>query len=146
MLNFLNLCAGPLGKSVLCHSEHAGCASAGDLASFPLVIYRSEILRYFHGCPSHMNTPGFCGCDTFGLPLANELTFRLRHIAQKLENDVCDERSCEIPSLPGVQQWHVQHHDGSLLFSGDDAPLLQYFFIVAAQPVDALDDKGVARF
>ena len=45
----------------------------------------------------------FLGSNPFSLPLANELSFRLCHIAQKLKYDVGDKRSREIPSLPGVQ-------------------------------------------
>ena len=49
-------------------------------------------------------------------------------------------------SLPGVQQGHIQHHNGRLLLLGDDAPLLQNFLIIAPQTVDALYNKGIAVF
>ncbi len=146
LLKFSSLCAGPLSKCVLCHPEHSGRASARNLATFPLGVYGSEIFWYFHWSSAHMNAPGFRRGNSFRLSLVNKLTFRLRHITQKLEDDVCNQSSGKISSLSCVQKRHIQYHNGCFFLSGDDAPLLQNFLIVATQPVDALDDKGVARF
>ncbi len=73
------------------------------LAAFPLVIHRSEAFRYIHWRSSHMNATGLCRGNALSLALANELSFRLCHIAQKLKNDVSDERFCQISSLPCIE-------------------------------------------
>ncbi len=39
---------------------------------------------------------------------------------------------------------NIQHHDSRALVFGDDPSLLQDFFIVPPQTVDALDHKGIA--
>lgn len=44
------------------------------------------------------------------------------------------------------EQGHIQHTDVRLSLLGDNPPLLQDFLIVAAQPVDALDNQQVAPF
>ena len=90
-----------------------------------------------------MDTPRLRRRDPLRLPLADELTFCLRDIAQKLQNNVRDQRSCQITVLPGIQQRHIQHKDGRALFPRNDPPLLQYFIIIPPQPVDTLDDKCI---
>ena len=44
-----------------------------------------------------------------------------------------------------IQERHIQNDDVSLLLFGEDAPLAEDFFIVSAKPVDAFDDKCIAR-
>ena len=132
---------GPVG-----HAQLLGRRPATDLASPPGGHYALVVLAPVFELPPEVDALGFgCG-DTLCLTLAVELPLRLRHIAQKLEDDVGDQHACEIPALAGVQQGHIQHHDGHLLFLGQQPPLLQDLVIVPPQPVDALDDKGVPGF
>ena len=67
----------------------------------------------------------------------------LSHIAQKLEHNVRDQRTGQVPALPGVQQGHIQHDDGRSLGLCDEAPLLQDLLVVPPQPVNALDHQHV---
>ena len=80
------------------------------------------------------------------LPLTDEFTFCLRHIAQKLEHDVRDQRTGQVAAPARVKQRHIQHDDGRALLLCNDVPLLQNLFIVSSETVDALDDKGIAVF
>lgn len=59
-----------------------------------------------------MDPPGLRGSNAFGLPLANELSFCLGYVAQKLQDDVGNQRSCQIPPLSGIQKRHIQHYYG----------------------------------
>ena len=76
----------------------------------------------------------------------DEFTLRLRHIAQKLEHDIRDQRTGQVAAPARVKQRHIQHDDGRSFLFCDDAPLLQDLFIISPETVDALDDKGVAVF
>ena len=72
-----------------------------------------DALRPFQGRPPEAHPPlGLGRGDALRLPLPDELPFRLGHVAQQLQNDVGDQRPGEILVFPGVQQGHVQHHDG----------------------------------
>ena len=53
-----------------------------------------------------MYAPRFCSRNALCLPLADKFAFRLRDIAQKLQYNVRNQRSCQIAALPGVQQRH----------------------------------------
>ena len=72
--------------------------------------------------------------------------FRLGHIAQELKNNIGNQHPGEVPALTRIQQGHVQHHNGNLLFLGQQTPLLQNFIVIAPQPVDALYDKSIPGF
>ena len=87
----------------------------------------------------------YCDVSTAHMPLADKFPFRLRHIGEQLQDNVCDQRSGQVSPLAGIQQRHIQNNNGCLLLLGDNAPLLHDFLIIAPQPVDALDDKGVGR-
>ena len=82
--------------------------------------------------------------DPLCLPLADELTLRLRDVAEQLQYNVRDQLPGQVAVLPRVQQRHIQNDDRGPLRLRDDAPLLENFGVVPAQPVDALHDQRVA--
>ena len=55
-----------------------------------------------------MYAPRFCSRNALCLPLADKFAFRLRDVAQKLQYNVRNQRSCQIAALPGVQQRPTQ--------------------------------------
>lgn len=71
------------------------------------------------------------------------LTFR--HIGQKLEYNVCNQRSCQVSIYAGVQKRHIQHFNVRADFLCNHPPLFQNFRIVAPQPVDAFDNQKIPR-
>ena len=52
----------------------------------------------------------------------------------------------QVLAPPGVQQWHIQHHDIHPLLPGEVPPLLQNLPIVSPQTVDAFDIKQIVFF
>ena len=94
---------------------------------------KTYALRFHHG-------------DALRLSLPDELPLCLGHIAEQLQDNVGDQGPGEISVLPGIQQGHIQHHDGCALLLGDDPPLLQNFVVIPTQPVNALDHKGITLF
>ena len=70
--------------------------------------------------------PPLCGCDALSLALVNELSLRLSHIREQLKDYICDEGSCQIPTVSCVQEGHIEDNNGTALLLRDDAPLLQY--------------------
>lgn len=50
--------------------------------------------------------------NAFRLPSADIFTLRLGYIAEKLEHDVGDQGPGQVTPLPGIQQGHIQHHNG----------------------------------
>ena len=86
---------------------------------------KTHALRFHHG-------------DALRLSLPDELPLCLGHIAEQLQDNVGDQGPGEISVLPGIQQGHIQHHDGCALLLGDDPPLLQNFVVIPTQPVNAL--------
>ena len=102
-----------------------------------------EILRRSLGLRPKMNAPGLCRGNALHLPLADIFTLCLRDIAEKLENDVGNERSGQVPALPGVQQGHVQHHNGGFTLFGDKRPLVQNFCVIAPKAVDAFHHQYI---
>ena len=94
---------------------------------------KTHALRFRHG-------------DALRLSLPDELPLRLSHITEQLQNDVGDQRPGEIPIFSGIQQGHIQHDNGRALLFGNDPPLLQNLIVISAQPVNALDHKGITLF
>ena len=94
---------------------------------------KTHALRFRHG-------------DALRLTLMDELPLCLGHIAEQLQDNVGDQGPGEISVLPGIQQGHIQHHDGCALLLGDDPPLLQNLIVISAQAVNALDHKGITLF
>ena len=93
-----------------------------------------------------VHTLGLGCCDSLGLPLAIKFPFRLSYIGKQLKDDIGDQNTGQVPALAGIQQRHIQNHNGHLFLLGQQPPLLQNFVIAASQPVDALDNKGVSGF
>ena len=91
---------------------------------------KTHALRFRHG-------------DALRLSLPDELPLRLSHITEQLQNDVGDQRPGEIPIFSGIQQGHIQHHDGCALLLGDDPPLLQNLIVISTQAINALDHKDI---
>ena len=128
------------------HPQFSGRGSAADFTPAPCghdgLIVLAPILEF----PPKVDAPGLGRGDPLGLPLAAELPLCLGNIAQQLKDDVSDQHPGEIPPLTGIQQRHIQYHDGHLFFLCEQVPLLQNLVVVSSQPVDALDDKGVPGF
>ena len=91
----------------------------------------------------HAARPG--SRDSLRLTLPDIFPLCLGHIAQKLKHNIRNQRSGQIVPLPCVEQGHVEHHDIHLFLFCENPPLLQNFIIIPAKPVDALDDKRIAR-
>ena len=98
---------------------------------------------------SRFSAEGYASClgcgNAFRLSLSDEFSLCLSHIAQKLQYDVRDQRSGQIPALPRIQQRHVQNDDLGFFLFCENSPLLQDLIIIPSEPVNALDDKGIAR-
>ena len=86
------------------------------------------------------------GSDAFRLALLDVFALCLRHVVQKLKNDVRNQGSGQIASLPGIQQGHIEHHNIYLLLFRKNPPLLQNFIIVSAKPVDALNHDNATQW
>lgn len=93
-----------------------------------------------------MDTFSLGRSDPLGLALAIEFPLRLGRITQKPEYDIGDQHPGEIPALAGVQQRHIQHHDGRLLLFCQQPPLFQDFIIISSQPVMFLNTRGSPAF
>lgn len=118
--------------------------------SFAAAVNVISLLRYacFSSSKSSGKVRGFRPKRTplaLRLPLPDVFPLCLGHIAEQLEYDVRNERPGQVASMPGVQQWHIQHHNGRFLPFCDDAPLLQDFTIAPAQPVAAFDHQYISR-
>ena len=75
--------------------------TGGKGAGPPLGQHRIELRRRRFGLAAKLDASRFgCG-DSFLLPLADELAFCLRHIGEKLQNDVRNQRPGQIPVLSG---------------------------------------------
>lgn len=81
--------------------------------------------------------------DAFGLTAADHLALGLGHVAEQIEYDVGNQRAGEVALAAGVQQRHVQHHDGYAPLPREHAPLFHHLGVVAPQPVDALDHQQI---
>ena len=126
-------------------AEAGGRLSGRDIAAVPAFVNRRIVRRFFFWESAQVLSFGLRSGDPLGLAPADEFALGLGYIAEKLENDIRDQRACEVLPLPGIQKRHIQDDDANLFFFGDGPPLFDNLFIVSAQPVDALDDKGVAR-
>ena len=62
-----------------------------------------------------------------------------------MQDNIAEEGPHQVLASPGVQQRHIQHHNVDLLLLGEYPPLILDFFIVASQPVDALDVEQIVR-
>ena len=111
----------------------------------PRRMRRAEILRQRDRRAAEFYAAGFRGGDALRLPLSDKLPLVLRHERQDLQHKIGDKRSHQVLPLPGVQQRHIQNADIRLLFLGQHAPLILHLFIIAPQPVDALDHEQIAR-
>ena len=93
-----------------------------------------------------MNTTRSRRCNALRLALFSILTLALRHKAEDLEHQVCDERAHEVFTVPGVQKRHVDYADINADILGQYAPLTLNLFIVPAQPFDAEDIGQITGF
>lgn len=140
---FCSFC--PLQKCLVGHAEHGGGLSGRQFAVCPPLIHAFILRRFLNGSASKLNAPGPRRRDPLRLPLAYELPLRLRHIGKKLQHDIRDQLPGQVTPLPGIQQGHIQNHDGNALLLRQIAPLIQNLVVISPQPVDALDEQGVAR-
>ena len=89
-----------------------------------------------------MNSLCFCCCDSLRLTLPDQLSFCLRHVTQQLQNNVRDQRTNQVPSFAGVQQWHIQHHNIRVYFFCYETPLFKDLIIISPEAVYTLHDNG----
>ena len=92
--------------------------SAGEFTPAPRGDDRFVVLAPIFGFPSKVDAFGLGGGNPLGLSLMVELSLCLSHIAQKLEHDISNQHSGEIPALAGIQQGHIQYYDGNLFLFG----------------------------
>ena len=100
------------------HAQLFGRRPAAELAPPPSGHYTLVVLAPIFEFTPEVDALSFGRRDPLRLPLAVEFPLRLRHIGQQLEDDVGNQHASEIPTLAGVQQRHVQHHNGRQLFLG----------------------------
>ena len=115
----------------------------GGPAKPPVLRQLLKGVRHGDALGAEAHPPGLGGGNPLRLALADELPLGLGHVAEQLEHNVRNQSPGQVPALPGVQQRHVQHHDGDLLLPGQTGPLLQDLRIIPSQAVDALDDQYV---
>lgn len=126
----------PADKSLGADVQKPCAAPGGQSSRRPFRGTGLEFRWDWKRLPAKPDATGLSGGDTLLLPLADKFPFRLRHIGKQLQHNVRDQGPGQIPVLPGIQQGHVQYHDGRLLFFGDKAPLFQHLVIVPSQSVD----------
>ena len=81
--------------------------------------------------------------DALGLAGADGFALVLRDKGEELQHQVCDKGAHQVLGEGGVQQRHVQHADIHPALLGQEAPLLENLLVVAAQPVDAVQEQQV---
>ena len=64
-------------------------------------------LRHVHPFPSEANPTLLRGGDPLGLPLADVPALCLGHVAEQLEDDVGNQRPCQVAALPGGDQAEI---------------------------------------
>ena len=62
-----------------------------------------------------------------------------------MQDNIAEKGPHQVLAPPGVQQRHIQNHNVNLFLFCENPPLILDFFIVASQPVDALDIEQVVR-
>ncbi len=77
----------------------------------------SILVRFSLRLTPETDAPGFCRRNAFRLALPDELSLRLGHIAEQLQDDVRNHLPRQVLCPSGVQQRHVQdgHADPALL-------------------------------
>ena len=93
-----------------------------------------------------MHSASLGGSDSFRLALPYVFTLCLCHVAQELKNDISNQGSGKITSLPCIQQGHIEHHNIHFFLLRKNPPLLQNFIIVSAKPVDALNHDNATQW
>ena len=83
------------------------------------------------------NAPQLCRCYPFCLTLFDQFPFRLCYIGQQLQNNIGNQRSCQVTLLFRVQQRHIQNYERRPFVFCDEPPLFYDFFIIAPQTVNA---------
>ena len=121
-------------------------STCGQTALTPRLLDDFVVRRAIFRSAAELDAARFGGRDAFRLPLMDKLPLGLRHIREQLQNDVRDQRSNQIASLPRIQKRHIEHHNIHLLLFCQQAPLLQNIIIISSQPVDALNHESVGRF
>ena len=118
--------------------------TSGDFSPLPFLEDSVEFLGDGLGLSAQMAASESGGFYALPLALADEMSFGFRHVGEKLQEDVRDESTGQIAVLVGIEERHIQNYNGYLLFLGQQPLLIEYFFVVAAQTVDAFDIEDVA--
>ena len=136
----------PLHKGFIAGPKHFGRLLRGDLLLLPGGYDIRERIRLFLRKSPEVYSLCSRSRDSLCLSLPDELSFRLCHIAQQLQNNVRDQGTDQIPILTGIQQRHIQHHNFCAFFLCYQSPLFNDLIIVSPESVDTLYYKCVSGF
>ena len=115
---------GTVPKGRQWHSALLSGFCPSDLPRFPPLIDTVEVLRQGAGRSAKTHTFAFRRRNTLSLSLPDVGALVLRHKGKHLQHNVAQEGAHQVFAAPGVQQWHIQHHDVSALCLGEQPPLL----------------------
>lgn len=131
---------------MLCDTKFLCRLTGGDHSALPLLLEIHKLGRHLLSRPAEADTAELCGGDSFFLPLTDILTLRLRDIGQDLQHQIRDEGARQILIRAArVEQRHIKNDDIRLFRLRDIAPLIQNLLVIAAQPIDRLDDQRILR-
>ena len=103
------------------------------------------VFRERPGRSAEPDAPGLRRRDALPLPLTDVGALVFRHEGQHLQDNIAEEGPHQVLAPAGIQERHIQHHNVNALLLGENPPLILDFFIVASQPVDALDVEQIVR-
>lgn len=111
---------------VECAQRHAAATCrlfSCNLPPPPLIINLYELGRQFFYGTSQMDAAALCHSDSLPLALADVYPFVFCYEGKNLQDDVAEECSHQVFSLPRIEQRHIENHNVNLLPKG----ILQYF-------------------
>ena len=100
------------------------CFCSADFPGFPSLIDAVEVLWQRTRRPTEADSLALCRCNALSLTLPDVGALVLRHKGKHLQNNVAQESAHQVFAAPGVQQWHIQHHNVDALCLGEQPPLL----------------------
>ena len=119
---FVDFC--PITESGQRHPALSGRFCSADFPGFPSLIDAVEVLWQRTRRPTEADSLALCRCNALSLTLPDVGALVLRHKGKHLQNNVAHESAHQVFAAPGVQQWHIQHHNVDALCLGEQPPLL----------------------
>ena len=135
----------PLQKRDVADAETPSGFHGADALRLPQVAYGGEGGGALHRFASEVDASGLSGCDPLRLPGTDERAFGFGDVAEQLQHNIRDEGSSQVPAVPGVQERHIENHNGSVEGLGNVAPLVEDVGVVAPKAIDGLNHQDVAR-